>query len=155
MEARWIFGALKLHRKKYVETTSIFRPSKLHWKQHVETTWIFRSAKLHWKCTWKWRGNSSKFSLRRIHVISTLNRRRFDVECSLGRLGGLRWLSWYILLYIFFVTHANFIKFCDFPKNYLGLIIWNWFLKIRSDFCSVSTFVVYLLLEKWVYAWQY
>ena len=71
MEAKWIFRPLKLHRKKYVETTWIFRPSKLHREKHVGTTWIFRSAKLHRKCTWKWRANSSKFSLQRIHVIST------------------------------------------------------------------------------------
>ena len=37
------------------------------------------------KSTWKRRGNSSKFGLRRIDVISTSNRRRFDVVCLLGR----------------------------------------------------------------------
>ena len=57
----------------------IFRPSKLHRKKYVETTRIFRLAKLHRKSTWKWRGNSSRFGLCRIDVISTLNRRRFDL----------------------------------------------------------------------------
>ena len=60
----------------------IFRPSKLHRKKYVETTRIFRLAKLHRKSTWKWRGNSSRFGLRRIDVISTLNRCRFDLVYS-------------------------------------------------------------------------
>ena len=47
-------------------------------------TWIFRSAKLHRKSTWKWRGNSSEFCLRRIDIISTSIRRGFDVECPFG-----------------------------------------------------------------------
>ena len=68
MEARWIF-----------------RPSKLHQKKYVETTWIFWPVKLHRKSTWKRRGNSSKFGLRRIDVISTSNGRRFDVVCPLRR----------------------------------------------------------------------
>ena len=38
-------------------------------------TWTFRSAKLHRKSKWKQRGNSSKFGLRRIDVISTSNQR--------------------------------------------------------------------------------
>ena len=84
MEARWIFQPSKLHRQKYVETTWIFRSSKLHRKKDVETTWIFRSAKLHRKSMRKQRGNLSKFGLRCIDVISTLNRRRFSVECPLG-----------------------------------------------------------------------
>ena len=53
-----------------METTWIFPPSKLHRKKYVETTWIFRSAKSHRKSTWKRRGNSSKFDLRRVDVIS-------------------------------------------------------------------------------------
>ena len=77
---------VKLHRKKYVETTWIFRPSKLCRKKYVETTWIFSLAKLHRKSTWKWRGNSRKFCPWRMHVISMSNRRPFDVECPLGKL---------------------------------------------------------------------
>ena len=77
VEARWIFQPSKLLRKKYVETTWILRPSKLHQKKYVETTRIFQSTKLHRKCTWKWRGNSSKFGLQLIDVIS---------KCPLGSL---------------------------------------------------------------------
>ena len=80
----WIFRPSKLRQKKYVETTWIFRPAKLHRKKYVETTWIFRPSKSHRKGTWKWRGNSSKFGLRRIDVISTSNGRGFDVVCALG-----------------------------------------------------------------------
>ena len=40
--------------------------------------------KLHQKSMWKWRGNSLKFGLQRIDVISTSNRRRFDMDCPLG-----------------------------------------------------------------------
>ena len=86
VETKWIFRPSKSHRKKYVKTTRIFSPPKLHRKKYVETTWIFRSAKLHRKSTWKRRGNSSKFGLRRIDVISTSNRRRFDVVCPLGSI---------------------------------------------------------------------
>ena len=71
----WISWQKKLHRKKYVETRWIFQPSKLNRKKYVETTWIFRSAKLHRKSKWNQRGNSSKFGLRRIDVISTSNQR--------------------------------------------------------------------------------
>ena len=86
METTWIFWPGKLHWKTYVETTWIFRSAKLRGKKYVKTTWIFRSAKLHWKSSWKWRRNSSKFVLQRIDVISTLNRRGFDVVCPLGLL---------------------------------------------------------------------
>ena len=86
VEITWIFRPAKLHRKNYVETTWIFRPKKLHRKRYVETTWIFRPAKLHRKSTRKWRGNSSKFGLRRIDVISTSNRLGFDVVCPLGNI---------------------------------------------------------------------
>ena len=84
METTWIFRPSKLHREKYVEATWIFRPAKLHRKKYVEATWIFRPAKLHRKSKRKWRGNSSKFGLRRIDVISTSNRCGFDVVCPLG-----------------------------------------------------------------------
>ena len=71
VETTWIFRPLKLHWKKYVETTWIFRPSKWRRQKYVEKTWIFRSVKLPRKSLWKWRGNSSKFGLGRIDVIST------------------------------------------------------------------------------------
>ena len=79
-----------------METTCIFRPSKLHRKEYVETMWIFRPSKLHWKSTPKWRGNSSKFGLRRTDVIPTSNRRGFDVVCPLGYCH-----YWYFLSYSF------------------------------------------------------
>ena len=74
------FSTIEIPSKKDVEGTWIFRPAKLHRKKYVETTWIFRPSKLHRKSTWKWRGNSSKFGLRCIDVISTSNRRGFDME---------------------------------------------------------------------------
>ena len=80
------FLTIELCLKKYVEKTLIFRLLNLRREKYVETTWIFRSAKLHRKSTWKWRGNSSKFDLRRIDVIPTSNRRGFDVVCPLGCL---------------------------------------------------------------------
>ena len=80
----WIFRPSKLHRKKYVETIWIFRPVKVRRKKCVETTCIFRSSKLNRKSTCKRRGNLSKFGLRRIHVISTSNRRGFSRVCPLG-----------------------------------------------------------------------
>ena len=73
VETTRIFRPSKLHQKKYLETTWIFRPSKLRRKKYVETTKIFQSAKLHRKSTWKWRGNSSKLGLQRIHVILMSN----------------------------------------------------------------------------------
>ena len=79
-----IFRPSKLHRKKYVETIWIFRPVKVRRKKCVETTCIFRSSKLNRKSTCKRRGNLSKFGLRRIHVISTSNRRGFSRVCPLG-----------------------------------------------------------------------
>ena len=86
VETTWIFWPSKLHRKEYMETTWIFRPAKLRQKKYLETTWIFRPSKLHQKSTQKWRGNSPKFVLRRIDVISTSNRRGFDMVCPLGTL---------------------------------------------------------------------
>ena len=80
------FSTFEITSEKYVKTTWIFWPSKLHQKKYVETTWIFRSAKLHGKSTWKWRGNSSEFGLRRINIISTSIRRGFDLECPFGNI---------------------------------------------------------------------
>ena len=56
----------------------IFQPSKLHRKKYTEITWIFRPSKLHRKRTRKRRGNSSKFGLRGINVISS----RIDVDST-------------------------------------------------------------------------
>ena len=84
------FSTRKIILKKCVETTWSFQPSSLHWKMYVKTTWIFRSGRLHQKTTRKWRGNSSKFSLWRIDVISPWNRRRFDPACPLGYLKHMR-----------------------------------------------------------------
>ena len=63
-----------------METAWIFRPAKFHRKKYEEPTQIFQSAKLYRKSTWKWRGNSSKFDLRRIDAISTWIRRGVPVE---------------------------------------------------------------------------
>ena len=73
--------------------------SKSHPKKYVEATWIFRSAKLHRKGTWKWRGNSSKFGLRRIDVIPSSNRLEVPVGqplyCKFNLRGsGSEWLGW-------------------------------------------------------------
>ena len=59
--------------------TSIFHPSKLRRTKHVERRSNFRLSKLHRKGSSKQRGNSSIFSFRSNNVISTSNRRRFDV----------------------------------------------------------------------------
>ena len=61
-----------------------FSTIEIAWKKYLETTWIFWSAKLHWKSTRKWRGNSSKFGLPLIDVISTSNWHEFYVVCPLG-----------------------------------------------------------------------
>ena len=130
METRWIFRPSKLHRKKYVETTWIFPPSKLHREKYVETIWIFRSEKLHWKSTWKQCGNSSKFGLWHIDVLSTSNRRRFDVMCPLGTPFFYRYL---------------FLKNNDMKT----LIFWCIF-----EMCTKSSFIesntVYYAIDIWI-----
>ena len=64
--------------------TSIFCPSKLRQTKHVQTTSIFRLSKLRLKkfleMTWKF----VDIFFRPIDVISTSNRRQFDVLCLLG-----------------------------------------------------------------------
>ena len=84
VETTWIFQPAKLHRCKYVETTWIFQTSKLHLKRYMDTTWIFRPLKLHRKSTGKLRGNSSKFGLWHINIISTSNQPGLNVVCPLG-----------------------------------------------------------------------
>ena len=96
VEKTLIFRAAKLLQEKYVETTWVFRPAKLHQKKNVERTWIFWPSKLRRKkdveTTWiffqqsyikKIRGNSLKFSLRFIDLMSMWNWRQFDVMCPL------------------------------------------------------------------------
>ena len=81
------FSTIKITSKKVPENDVDFSTIEITSKKvrgNDETTWIFRSAKLHRKSTWKRRGNSSKFGLRRIDITSTSNRRRFDVACPLG-----------------------------------------------------------------------
>ena len=118
------FYLSKFSWKKYVETTWIFRPSKLHRKKYVEITWISRSFSdfSTSKIMWKWHWNSSKFGLRRIDVVSTSNRRRFDVVCLLrnfyeickyainGKINCLysQRSRWAMILHTFFV----FLTFC-------------------------------------------
>ena len=79
-----IFWPEKLYQRKYLETTWIFSSGKICQRKREQTAWTFRPLKLHGQSTRKWRGNSSKFILRRIDVISTINRRGFDLVCSLG-----------------------------------------------------------------------
>ena len=79
---------------------------KITSKKYVETTWIFHPSKLHRENTSKRCGNLSIFSFRRIHVISTSNRRRFDVLCPLGKWNILRRL--YFLYISLFCSRSNF-----------------------------------------------
>ena len=97
----WIFRPSKLHWKKDVEITWIFRPAKLHRKKlrgnhvdfstneitskkvsgnHVNFSTSKITSKKYAEMTWKfveiW---SSTYD-----VISTANRRGFDVVCPLG-----------------------------------------------------------------------
>ena len=111
VDTKRIFRPAKLHRKKYVETTSIFRPSKLRRKKYVETTWIFRSAKLHRKSTWKWRLNSSKFGLQGIDVISTSNRRGFDMVCPLVSYVSLVVHRYSLIFFIFDMASNSVFSF--------------------------------------------
>ena len=119
-----IFRPSKSGRKKYIETTSIFHLSilppikyvetassfcslKLHWRKSVETTSIFCPLKLHQTSTLKRRENSSIFSIRRIDVILTSNRRRIDVistSCA-------RWETFpkLLLLFVFASDHFKWI----------------------------------------------
>ena len=78
------FSTIEITLKKVRGNNVHFWPSKLHRKKYVETTRIFWSAKLHQKSMLKWRGNSSKFGVRCIDVISTSNRRWFNMKCPLG-----------------------------------------------------------------------
>ena len=81
------FCPSKLRQESKLKKRAYFDHRHLStWKQeHVKTTWIFRPSKLHRKTIRKWRGNSLKFALRRIDIISTSNRRGFDMVCQLGR----------------------------------------------------------------------
>ena len=78
------FSTIEITSKKVRGNNVDFSTKEITSKNYVETTWIFRSVKLHRKSTWKRRGKSSKFGLRRIDIISTSNRHRFDVVCPLG-----------------------------------------------------------------------
>ena len=63
------FLTIEITSKKVPENDVDFLISEITSKKYVETTWKFVD-----------------FGLRRIDVISTLNRRRFDVMCPLGPL---------------------------------------------------------------------
>ena len=106
-------STIEITSKKFVELTWIFRPSKLHRKKYMESTWIFRPSKLHQKSTWNRRGNSSKFGLPRIDVISTSNPRRFDVVCPLGvpymlscLTGLIPYVLWCLTCFVPYVSHT-------------------------------------------------
>ena len=74
------FSAIEITSKKVRGVNVDFSTIKITSKKVFGKDVIFWSAKLHRKSTWKWRGNSSKFALRRIDIIFTSNRRQFDVE---------------------------------------------------------------------------
>ena len=78
-------STIEITSKQVRENNLYFLTIEITSKKYVESTWIFRPSKLHRKSTWNRRGNSSKFGLRRIDVISTSNPRRFDVVCPLGK----------------------------------------------------------------------
>ena len=101
IEMTSIFFPSKLHWRKYIETTSIFRSSILCRIKYVETAWIFCPSKLRRKSTSKRQGffayqnyiekirrndvKIRRYFFRRIDVISTLNRRWFNVLQPLGK----------------------------------------------------------------------
>ena len=82
-EQRGFFDHRNCVEKSTLKQRGFFDNRNITSKKYVEITWILRSAKLHQKSTWKWRRNLSKFGLRCIDVISTLNRHRFNVVCPL------------------------------------------------------------------------
>ena len=139
-----------------METTWVFRPWKLHRKNYVETTWIFQPSKLHRKSTRKWRGNSWKFDLRRIDVISMSNWHGFNVVCPLG-MGLARTLSfskfsfrkakviWMVKWFIFFYCDGFLILWSSSLDNCLILnstvnIFSNIFIITRFEAVSQFTF---------------
>ena len=140
METTWIFPPSKLHQKKYVEITWIFRSAKLRRRKYVETTWIFRPSKLHRKSTYAEMtcGNSSKFSLWRIDVISTSIRRGFDVVCIGYRLFNFFQFSFFLVK---MVNHYEFHVICQDIKHqlqenillhFLPYSFYEIFIKLRS-----------------------
>ena len=78
------FLIIEITSKKVRENNMNFMTSEIRSKKVHGNERIFRSAKLHRKSTLNRRGNSSKFSLQRIDVISTSNQRGFGVLCPLG-----------------------------------------------------------------------
>ena len=64
----------------------------------------------------------------------------YDHDINPNQTGGVKTPTpWYILLYNFLVTHPNFMKVGNFTKN-LSEINILFFFKIRTGFCSGSTF---------------
>ena len=80
------FSTIQITSKQVREKNLDYLTTEITSEKYVESTWIFRPSKLHQKSMWNRRGNSTKFGLRRIDVISTSNPRRFDVLYPLGLL---------------------------------------------------------------------
>ena len=78
------FSTIEITSKKVCGNHVNFSTRKITSKKvrgnHVD----FSTSETTSKSTRKWRGNLSKFGLRRIDIISTSNPRRFDVVCPLG-----------------------------------------------------------------------
>ena len=115
------FSTIEITSKKVRGNHVDFSTSEITSKKYVETPWISRLSKLHRKSTRKWRGNWSKFGLRRIDVIPV-----DSTWCARWETTG---------------ANQNFITRCrDFSCCYLCVSLWH---------CS-HMFLPYLLSDKMV-----
>ena len=89
-EKSWIFGTWN-HIKKVSGSYLDFLIRDITSKKVHGNEVDFRSTKLHQKTTWKWCGNSSRFWLRHIDLISKLNWRRFNVDWATFYVGSKIW----------------------------------------------------------------
>ena len=134
------FSTIEITSKEHVEITWILRPLKLRRKKSVEMTWIFRPSKLHRKNTRESRGNSLKFYLWRINVISTSNRRGFD---SLGlyhfKLIHYRFLLNILLYYLIRSFSEMFFVSVFFGKTgYRGPLLLERTISLSSELEEVA-----------------
>ena len=119
----------KLHRRKYIETASIFRPSKLHQKGMS-----------------KWRRNLSIFSFRRNYVILTSNRPFIKIcslyvneDNSLVMSNNLRWeLRSHVTCRDIKVICLKF-NMCDHKETYIGKTDGNNVVGFKSRISQHST----------------
>ena len=78
----------------------------------------------------------------------------YDHDINPNQTGGVKTPTpWYILLYNFLVTHPNFMKVGNFTEN-LSEINILFFFKIRTGFCSVSTFSQPGVIFLYVFCWN-